>query len=416
MRRAIQRATREQVAFINSTAPFPAFVGGFGSGKTEALIKRCIKGKLKYPSLNRAYYLPTYDLVKQIGFPRFEEALTDLGLQYKLNISDKHITVWHKGQSGRIIFRTLDKPERIIGYEVADSDVDELDTLPTAKAEDAWNKIIARNRQKKPDGTQNTVGVGTTPEGFRFVYKKWEKERTESYALIHATTQSNQRNLPDDYIEKLEETYTSQLLDAYLKGKFVNLTSGTVYPSFNRKLNHTDEVDTDGEHLHIGMDFNVYKMSAIVHVERAGLPIAVNELTGIRDTPAMITALKERYPGRKITVYPDASGVAAKTTNASTSDIALLKAAFDVCAPYKNPLVRNRVMAMNAMFLNAAGDRRYKVNTTECPEYTASLEQQVYGKDGSPDKQNDHDHTPDAGGYYINFKYPVQQRAQVRIR
>ena len=28
--------------------------------------------------------------------------------------------------------------------------------------------------QKKPDGMTNTVGVGTTPEGFRFVYQQWE--------------------------------------------------------------------------------------------------------------------------------------------------------------------------------------------------------------------------------------------------
>jgi hypothetical protein len=66
----------------------------------------------------------------------------------------------------------MDTPERIIGYEVADSLVDELDMLKTEQARDAWNKIISRNRQKKPDGSLNTVGVGTTPEGFRLVYDR----------------------------------------------------------------------------------------------------------------------------------------------------------------------------------------------------------------------------------------------------
>jgi hypothetical protein len=69
----------------------------------------------------------------------------------------------------------MENPDAIVGYEVADSMVDELDTLPTAKANEVWNKIIARNRQKKPDGTPNSVAVGTTPEGFRFVYEKWQK-------------------------------------------------------------------------------------------------------------------------------------------------------------------------------------------------------------------------------------------------
>lgn len=69
-------------------------------------------------------------------------------------------------KAGNILFRTMDTPERIIGYEVTDSLVDGLDTLNTEQARDAWNKIISRNRQKKPDGSLNTVGVATTSEGF----------------------------------------------------------------------------------------------------------------------------------------------------------------------------------------------------------------------------------------------------------
>jgi hypothetical protein len=130
-------------------------------------------------------------------------------------------------------------------------------------------------------------------------------------------------------------------------------------------------------------------------------------------------ALQEKFPGYPITVYPDASGIAAKTANASISDISLLRDAFGrqgVKAPSKYPLVRNRVMSMQAMFLNAAGDRRYLVNTVKCPDYTRSLEQQVYGKDGAPDKSNDNDHKPDAGGYFIDYLFPVRSKPSVRIR
>jgi hypothetical protein len=167
------------------------------------------------------------------------------------------------------------------------------------------------------------------------------------------------------------------------------------------------------------MDFNVYKMSAIVHVIRFGKPLALMEFGGIRDTPAMIEVLQEEYPKRELFIYPDASGIAAKTTNASTSDISLLRAAFgnrNVKAASKNPFVRNRVNAMNAMFLNGTGDRRYLVNTVNCPDYTRSLEQQVYGKDGAPDKTHDTDHKPDAGGYFISYMYPVMGKAKVTIR
>ena len=79
---------------------------------------------------------------------------------------------------------------------MAESIVDELDTLKQADAEYAWRQVIARNRQKKPDGSLNTVGVATTPEGFRFVYEAWAKQPADGYRLIRASTYSNARNLP----------------------------------------------------------------------------------------------------------------------------------------------------------------------------------------------------------------------------
>jgi hypothetical protein len=410
------RGSKEQVAFVNASKDFPAFVGGFGSGKTEALILRAIKKKLEYPALNIAYYLPTYDLVDQIGFPRFEEKLAEFRLKYRLNKHSKTITVRYGGTSGNIIFRTLDKPERIIGYEVADSLVDELDTLKTAKAKNCWDKIIARNRQKKPDGKSNTVGVGTTPEGFRFVYARWSKP-SPSYQLIQAPTESNSRNLPAGYIDQLRETYPVQLLEAYINGRFVNLTSGVVYTSFDRVKNNTTVTPEPGEPLHIGMDFNVYNMSAVVHVIRGGSVYAVGEITGIRDTPAMIEAIGTRYPNREITIYPDASGKAAKTTNASVSDLTLLiDAGLKVKAPAANPPVKDRVISVNAMFCNGEGLRRYLVNVADCPVYTEDLEQLAYD-DGVPDKKSGKDHRPDAAGYFIYYVFPVRGKPTItRVR
>jgi len=203
----------------------------------------------------------------------------------------------------------MDTPERIIGYEVADSLVDELDTLPTEKARDVWNKIISRNRRKKPDGSLNTVGVVTTPEGYRFVYDRWQKNKTVGYRLIKANTESNSKHLPAGYIDSLKAIYPTNLLLAYLGGEFVNLTAGSVYHSFDRVLNATFETIKENEPLHIGLDFNVSQMSAVIHVIRNDEPYALMEYTSVFDTPAMIKLLTERHKalGHKIHIYPDAS-------------------------------------------------------------------------------------------------------------
>jgi hypothetical protein len=403
------RLSDPQWEFVTAREQFPAFVGGFGSGKTHAGVCRSIALKLPYPRQSVAYYLPTYDMVRTIGFPRFGEVMEEMSLPRKFNKTDATIDF---GQWGQLIFRTMDTPERIIGYEVADSVVDELDTLPIEKARDAWNKIISRNRQKKPDGSLNTVGAVTTPEGFRFVYDRWVKKAAPGYRLIRAATESNAKHLPAGYIDSLRASYPSALLSAYLDGEFVNLTAGSVYPAFDRRLNGTTERIKPGEPLHIGLDFNVTKMAAVVHVLRDGKPLALDELTGVFDTPAMAALIKTRYEGHQINVYPDASGNARKSQNASESDLSILRQArFMVCVNGRNPAVKDRVLSMNKMLES----RDYRINADTCPVYVEGLEKQPYDKNGEPDKTAGLDHALDAGGYFINYRFPIQSHNMTRL-
>ena len=410
--------TRPQHRLVTTPSQFPAMVAGFGSGKTKALILRVLALKFRYPKQNVAYYLPTYDLVSTIAFPRLEEELEALGLEigqdFKAVKSLKPRIEFPDG--GMIIMRTMDKPSRIVGYEVADSVVDELDTLKQVDASAVWKKIIARNRQKKPDGAKNTVAVGTTPEGFRFVYETWKKKPpSDQYELIPASTHSNARNLPETYIQELTDAYPSNLIAAYIGGEFVNLTSGSVYPEFDRDLNGSRESVQPGEPLHIGLDFNVTKMAAVVFVSRDGDPHAVDEMTGMYDTPAAIGTIKGRYPGHPIYIYPDASGAARKSNNASVSDISLLQAAgFVVFVNQTNPLVKDRVLSMNVM-IHAGGIRRLRINVDKCPMLTESLEKQAYDKNGEPDKTSGLDHSADAGGYHICYRYPVRKPNAARM-
>lgn len=399
--------TASQSSFVYSKSPFPAFVGGFGSGKTAAGIARLMRYKRGCPKQDVAYYLPTYPLIEDIAFQRFPAMFERAGIDFKLNQQKSTIET----AIGRIIFRNMEQPDRIVGYEVAHSIVDELDTLPLEKARAVWNKIIARNRQKaytlegKP--VANTVGVVTTPEGFRFVYDRWVRNAAQGYELIKARTEENASNLPDSYIENLRNSYSSNLLAAYLDGEFVNLTAGSVYPEFDRNLNHTLERIQPGEPLHIGLDFNVNNMSAVICVIRNGDPMALAEYIGVRDTPAMIALLKERHAGHQITVYPDASGGATKSVNASLSDITLLRSAgFTVLANNRNPAVKDRVMALSQMIHNQ-GKRRLLINPDTCPTLIEGLERQAYNKNGEPDKTSGFDHLNDALGYFIAYKYAI---------
>ena len=407
-----------QASFLAMPHKFRAYVAGFGSGKTWVGCGGLMQHFWEYPRINAGYFAPTYPQIRDIFYPTVEEVARDWGLRVDIVESNKEVHIYEgRRYRGTVICRSMEKPETIIGFKIGKALCDELDVMKAQKARLAWRKIIARMRYAV-DGLKNGVDVTTTPEGFKFVYEQFVKAVRDKphlgglYGLIQASTYDNAANLPDDYIQSLLDSYPPELIDAYLRGQFVNLTSGSIYPNFDRNLNHTDAEMREGEPLHIGMDFNVLRMAAVVYVIRDGRPLAVDELVDVRDTPAMARMIAERWrPGHAITIYPDASGQNTSSKSASESDLSILRqAGFSLNVTGTNPAVRDRVLATNAMLLNANGERRMQVNTHRCPKFTEGLEQQAYDKNGEPDKSSGVDHVNDAGTYPIARLFPVIRR------
>lgn len=412
-----------QARFLAMPHKFRAYVAGFGSGKTWVGCGGICKGFWEFPKINQGYFAPTYPQIRDIFYPTVEEVAFDWGLNVKINESNKEVHFYEgKRFRGTTICRSMEKPSTIVGFKIGNALVDELDVMKAEKAKQAWRKIIARMRYKVT-GLRNGIDVTTTPEGFKFVYQQFVKAVRENpelstlYGLTQASTFDNAKNLPPDYISSLMESYPEELIKAYLRGQFTNLTSGTIYHTFDRVKNNCDDVEQAGESLYIGMDFNVGKMAGVVHVLRESQPRAVTEIIKAYDTPDMIRIIKERFwlhdgndykKSREIYIYPDASGDSRKSNNASITDIEQLKqAGFNVVVNAANPPVKDRVNSMNAMFCNAKGERRYKVNVKRCPIYTECLEQQVWDDNGEPDKKSDNDHPNDAGGYYIVKQFSI---------
>lgn len=413
---------RPQARFLNLPHKFKALVSGFGTGKTWAGCATHCKHSWEWPRINAGYFAPTYGHIRDIFYPTIEEVAFDWGLTSKVHEGNKEVHLYN-GRTYRntILCRSLEKPAEIVGFKIGYANIDELDLLKKEKAALAWRKIIARMRYKV-DGLANGIGITTTPEGFKFVYEQFVKQLRDKeslrslYGMVQASTYENAKNLPEDYIPSLRASYPPQLIEAYLRGKFTNLVSGSVYPNFDRVKNHTPEQIKEGEALHIGMDFNVLNMTAAISVIRSDKPLTLAELTKVRDTPTMARMIKERYQakGHAITIYPDASGQNTSSKNASESDLSILRqAGFTVVVDHANPAVKDRVNAVNAMTLNDVGERRWLINTDNCPALTEAQEQQAYDKNGEPDKDSGHDHPNDAVGYFIVKRWPItKQTAQ----
>ena len=403
--------TAPQEEFAFSKAKFPAIVGGLGSGKTKGGTFRAVLLLLADKGCSVGYYMPVYDLLRRRAIPGIEEELTNLGLAFTLNKSEFVINVHGYGD---IIFRSYDRPERIIAYEVAHSIVDELDTLSKEKAALVWRKISERNRQKCKG--VNTIGVVTTPDqGFNgFVYERWVKKQLEGYELIKASTYSNPF-LPADYVQQILDNYDPILAQLYIDGEFVSLNENKVYHFFKRSVHHTSRTiqETD-QYLFLGLDFNIGGTCATTWVIENNTPIAVDEFVS-HDTYDFINNLS-RYNGKKLSIFPDASG-RSNSTNATLSDIGLIEGAgYLVDAPSANPPVRDRINAFNALLSHD----KIKINTDKCPNLTNALEIQGYDKKGAPEKSNEHpavDDWLDCSGYFVNRKYPINKPVtQIKVR
>jgi hypothetical protein len=395
-----------------------ALVGGYGCGKTYSFCVKTIFMAAANVGYRGAIMEPTYSMVKRTLIPAMNEALEKLNIPYSFSKSDAIYTLHFQEGDCVVYCLSAENYTRMAGMNLAFFGVDECDTINKETARSMWNMAISRLRS----GRVYQGFTTSTPEGFRFLYEYFHdepssNEKIKDRRLIRGKTKDNPF-IPADFIQSLLDNYPEQLIKSYLEGEFVNLNSGAVYPNFDRKLNHTDLTLADfppHTPLHIGQDFNIGKCASVVHVIKDGLPIAVDELPKIYNTEELIKVLKDRYGRRVITIYPDASGGSAKTS-ASMSDLAMLKqAGFELNYTPRNHAVKDRVNAMNAMFCNSNGNRRYLINTRTCKEYTKCLEQQTY-VNGQPDKSESSgvDHMLDAGGYFIYRTYPINGQATIR--
>lgn len=424
---------QKQMDFLKSTYINTGFCAGLGSGKSYVATLKTIIKKTKFPNCTVAYYLPTYGLIRDIAFDKFPDMLSKMGYKYKLNKSDKEI---HIEDYGKIIFRSMDTPENIVGYETFYTIIDECDILPMEKMNTAYKKILGRNRQvikveKKdipkdwiipmmlPKGMEwnielkcicwcNQIDVSSTPEGFKWFYKRYVKEfNEETDLLVRASTYEN-KHLPKQYIYNLEQEYPPNLLKAYLNGEFVNLSNENVYSYFDRKIHHKDIELQDYEVVHCGQDFNYNGCVTTCFVVRDGIPHLFDEIIS-KDTYGIVENLNRRFKSNTVCVYPDASGKAHKT-NSSETDLSILrKAGFSIYANNKNPMVRDRINSVNAILSH----NRFFIDTNKCPKTTQALEQQAYDDKGEPEKfagSATVDDFNDSLGYFIYYKFPLIDR------
>ncbi len=420
--RAKVTVLKHQNEYANLNEKFQAIVGGFGSGKSEAGVYRTLRLMKTRKYCKMLLVAPTYSLLQDVNIPSYEDMFQKYRIKYQYVKSQRKIIVNQGELNGEIMFRSADRPERIVGFECTDFQIDEFDILPPEKQRELWRKVIARAR----GCADTTGGITTTAEGFRETYELFEKRHIGP--IIKARTEDN-TFLPADYIATLYDQYDEQLVKQYILGEFVNINGMQAYYGFDRDKNHLTndafqdkhgiEISKIGE-VCVGMDFNVRKMCAevFVHIKHKRIIHFFDELLvshpGHSDktqTEIMCDVIKTRYPDKRINVYPDASG-RHRETSALQSDIATLEqAGLKVYANKANPAVRDRLNAANTML----GKVRATVDVERCPDLVEDLEKCQRDKYGEVDKKDENrTHSSDAATYPMVYLYPIAHKRSVK--
>jgi PBSX family phage terminase large subunit len=390
-----------QLAFVDDqTTSILGVSAGYGAGKTRALCAKAVHLAMANQGFIGVVMEPTGPLIRDIWQSDFDDFLEAYDIPYTFRASPlPEYTLHLPGGDTKILCRSFENWQRIIGINGAWILADEIDTVNPSIANKAFPKILGRLRS----GNVRQFAAASTPEGYRWMWETFASEDGKSRKdrrLIRMRTQDNPY-LPPDFIERMQANYDPQLLKAYLDGEFVNLTTGQVYDRFDRAKHVAVQMpDISREPLRIGVDFNVGNMSAVIAIRVGKSLYVVDEISGAHDTDALAQKIKAHYPDHKIYVYPDASG-GNRSTNATQTDIAILESyGMSNQSPKANPPVRDRVAAVQALLENGKGEVRLKI-AASCVKTIECLELQSYTEKGDPDKDAGYDHMNDALGYLI---------------
>ena len=197
--------------------------------------------------------------------------------------------------------------------------------------------------------------------------------------------------------------------------------AGVIYYAFdeqNMQLFDQKKL-TPREPLHIGMDFNINPMSAVVsYISKTGVMHIIDEIEIYSsNTFELINEVKARYPHRTIFAYPDASGQAQKTSAAGLTDhIMLQNAGFKVKVNKTNPPVVDRINSVNSMLCNNIKERNLFVDPS-CKRVRECLIKHTY-KEGTrqPNKDGQYDHLGDALGYVVYQNFVIRKEIKSQDR
>lgn len=319
-----------QAQFVTAEQPNALFSGGFGAGKSWALVMRALRLSAKYPAALFGFAGPTYTALRKDCIEPLRRLTREMGWDSQLNRQDWHFRPdWCRGEDAGLWIVGADRADSIKGPNWHGVFINE----PGIIKKDSYEVLVSRSRVPLvscpecdsgrverieqlltrddlfdeedpplpgdvyetdipcevcgcPDARidQNQISAAGTPEGFNWLYdefvdKSQHPERDWSEWLhVTASSRDNKYNAAG-YVDRMSDSFDPRLAEEKIEGKFVNVTAGRVYYAFDRNV-HLAEPYYDPElPLLWSFDFNVSPFCTTVSQRHGDTLWVIDEIT-----------------------------------------------------------------------------------------------------------------------------------------
>lgn len=332
------RLNKGQLAFIQSNKRETALLGGLGSGKSFCLQLAFLIHCLRYPKALHCYGSLSYRNMKDAAIPAFKRFLEQCNIPYEFIKSDYQFNIGPN--QIKAIFRSQETADMMRSIEIGDLFADEFAYWD----EDNYKTFVSRVRDK--NGPLIIRGA-TTPSGLNFVHQLFVEANSPNREIIFTSSDDN-KHLPPEYLQMLEESYDAKMLQQERHGQFINVAGGLTYYSFNAQQHVKPCPIQSHKPITIGMDFNVNPMTATCSQYEGNKTRVVKEFwLENSNTEQMGKTIAAFFGGtRGLTLIPDSTGNSRKTCS-SMSDHAILREMGFEIPRFSNPPRKDRFNNIN---------------------------------------------------------------------
>lgn len=254
-----------QGKFVLSKEPFPAFMGGYRSGKTAGGVIKAWMYSMKHPGAVGVWTEPIAGMFAESLLPTLRKFYGEFegSLWHEVgkggpnhNIALSNGCMW--------LLKAAETPERIVGFEAAWALMNEAASTEHGSQEETYFRLVGRLSQV---GYPHWLGVATTPSGHNWLWKEWVESPKPGHVLFHGGTLDNRKNLPEGYIERMTQIYGlgTPMYRQYVLGEFVQM-EGLVLPTFDPDTMIAPWPDEVFLRKIAGVDFGAQSPTTIVEV------------------------------------------------------------------------------------------------------------------------------------------------------